>query len=254
MNRRVRLPLLLACLGVAIVALLSARTSIFSRASAEAQTGRYACQAPTPPLAEVSLREIVLLRANLLPVIAPLARKRYAVGIVPTEDVWSDDTPRRIRDSRLAGGRYPASFEMRVWAERPRSIAGLDVVADAFLFDDPIHAHRFFEEAAGTYCHPHSSALPAPLPPAARNLIWDNPDGVTQEDVFLLRGSLVYRIGTVTERQRGLTTVNRLACELPEAGCATRATRAAPRRGAARPSGRASSRRSLGPARGAGRA
>ncbi len=243
MNRRVRLPLLLACLGVAIVALLSARTSIFSRASTGGQTGRYACQAAAPPLAEVSLREIVLLRANLLPVIAPLAKKRYAVGIVPTEDVWSDNTPQRIRESRLVGGGYPASFEMRVWAERPERVAGLDVVADVFLFGDPINAHRFFEEAAGKYCHPHSITLPAPLPPGARNLTWDNPDGVIQEDVFLLRGSLVYRVGTVTERQRGLATVNRLACELPDAGCATRATRAEPRPGAARPSARASSRR-----------
>jgi hypothetical protein len=254
MNRRARLTLLLASLGISIVALLSARTNVFSRTSAEGQASRFPCQADAPPLAEVSLREIVLLRANLLPVIAPLAKKRYAVGIVPTEDVWSDDTPQRIRESRLAGGGFPASFEMRVWAERPKSIVGLDVVADVFLFDDPIHAHRFFEEAAGTYCHPHSSTSSTPRPPRARDLIWTNPLNVTEEDVFLLRGSLVYRVGTVTARRNGLATVNRLACELPEAGCATRATRAAPSRGAARPSARSSSRRQSDRATGAGTA
>ena len=65
-------------------------------------------------------------------------------------------------------------------------------------------------------CPSTTLPTPAPLPPGARNLIWDNPDGVTQEDVFLVRGSLVYRVGTVTERQKGLATVNRLAFALPE--------------------------------------
>jgi hypothetical protein len=151
---------------------------------------------------------------------------------VSAEDVWSDDTPQSPRDSRLASGEFPASFEMRVWAERPRSIAGFDIGADVFLFADPSHAHRFFEEATSTYCHRHGIALPASLPPRARNLIWDNPDGATQEDVFLLRGSQVYRVAAVLPdsghpaamKRTGIATVNRLACRMAEAGCPTPAS------------------------------
>ncbi len=262
MNRRVRLPLLIACLGVAIVALLGAQTDVFSRASAEGQANRHPCQGAAPALAQISIPEFAFLRTSLLPVMAPLAKRRYAWGAVSTEDVWSDNYPRRIDESRSPDGGFSASFEMRVWAETPRELAGFDIGADVFLFADAGHARRFFKEAASTRCHRNGSALPASQPPRTMNLVWDNPDNALQADAFLLRGSRVYRVSAVPPntghpeamKRAAIAAVNRLACELAEAGCTTRAKRAEPSPGAARPSARAASRRPSDRATDAGRA
>ncbi len=229
MSTRARLPLLLALLAAAIVALLSTRTNVFSRTSTSAEGARYACRGAEPPLARASVDEIKQLRASVLAVVGPLADRRYQWGAVPPEVVWSDGSPSRFSASGLADGKFLASFEMRVWAKSPAlHFAGVDTVADVFLFNNASDARRFFEEASNTRCHRAGVPRAVAQPPGGRDLIWDNPEGFTQQDVFLLRGSRVYRVSDVPRggggystamRPGGIATVNRLACALPEAGC-----------------------------------
>jgi hypothetical protein len=229
MSTRARLPLLLACLAAAIMALLSTRTNVFSRASASPEGTRYPCRGAEPPLARASVDEIKQLRASVLAVVGPLAKSRYQWGAVSPEVVWSDDSPTRLSAGGLEDGKFLASFEMRVWANDPRlRLEDVDTVADVFLFANGVDARRFFKAAASEHCHRYGSARPAEQPPQARDLIWDNPDGVIQQDVFLLRGSRVYRVSDVPRGgggystatwPGGIATMNRLACALPDAKC-----------------------------------
>ncbi|HWJ51248.1 MAG TPA: hypothetical protein VNR42_09520 [Solirubrobacteraceae bacterium] len=231
MSTRARLPLLLACLAAAIVALLSMRTSVFSGASAGSEGARYPCRGAEPPLARGSVDEIKQLRASVLAVVGPLAESRYQWGAVPPEVVWSDGSPSRFSASGLVDGKFLASFEMRVWAKAPAlRLANVDTVADVFLFTNPGDARRFFEAASNTHCHRDGVPRAVAQPPGGRDLIWDNPDGVTQQDVFLLSGSRVYRVSDVPRggggystatKPGGIATVNRLACALPEARCSS---------------------------------
>lgn len=70
----------------------------------------------------------------------------------------------------------------------------------------------------------------ASLPPGARYLEWSNPFDVAQQDVFLRRGSRVYRVSVVqpgvgskvssAQREAGFRLVSEIACGLPDSGCA----------------------------------
>lgn len=235
MSTRVRLPLLLACLAVALVALLGVRTSVFSSASPGRNAPWSPCQAAEPRLAHVPLGQLAKLRTSLLPVVDPLARSRYMWGVVTPEDVWSDGYPKRFGASVMLDGSYPGSFEMRVWAwDRRLKLANVDTVADVFQFADAADAQRFFDAASSTRCHRYGRAQLASQPPDARNLTWDNPDGATQIDVFLLRGVRVYRASEAppvtshpaASERAAIATVNILACRLAEASCRGGAARA----------------------------
>jgi len=113
----------------------------------------------------------------------------------------------------------------QVWVSLPRRHRG-----EIYLFATASQAHRFFDEATSTRCHRSGVARPAPRPADARNVIWVNPDGVTEEDVFAVDGRRVYRIVDVrpardekprwsAEQQVGVLTVDRLACTIPGADC-----------------------------------
>jgi hypothetical protein len=143
---------------------------------------------------------------------------------VTPEDMWSDDLPQRLRSSRLADGLWPAGYEMRWWTNE------YDVGADVLVFGGMLQAREFFAEAASTDCHRDGVQWSASSPPGARNLAWVNPDRARQTDVFLLRGSYVYRVGVVrlegapaetarAERWIGAGFVDALACVLPGAQC-----------------------------------
>jgi hypothetical protein len=114
---------------------------------------------------------------------------------------------------------------MRVWVAQRDNVA-----ADVFLFATGRQAAAYFAAASGSSCHPAGRQLPASRPPGGRNLIWRNPDGPTQQDLFLLRGARVYRIADVRARRAhprpasvestiGLHIVNTLGCALAQAGC-----------------------------------
>jgi hypothetical protein len=226
-QRRFRLPLLLGCLGLTLSALIATG----SLQSAGSAPSRRACVPTPPPLPSVRLSTLVELHASLLGVMKPLARARYSWGTVLPEDAWSDNYPRSLAASRQAGRLWPASWEMRSWTSDPQlASAQDDVVADVFLFAEERQARRFFAEATSDHCRSDGPARPASEPPRARNLVWVNPDHAIQDDVFLLRGLRVYRVGevrppgapsrpSVAQQQAGVSRVDALACALPDADC-----------------------------------
>jgi hypothetical protein len=224
MGPRVRLSALLVCLAATVVALLGTNTSAFSTGGGSSGGARPGCiPATVPALASVRLDGIKELRADLLRVMTPIG-PRYEWGTVSPASAWSDNSPQKLPQSGLTTNRWPGSYEMRAWA-RDRD----DVVADVFLFADAHQARRFFDRAASVQCHRDGKAQPASQPPQARNLIWVNPEGFTQEDVFVLQGPRVYRIAEVrperpsvppsVEQRAGLSAVDALACSLSGAGC-----------------------------------
>ncbi len=187
------------------------------------------CAPPALPApAGVGLEQLVALRAQLLPVFARYGGRRYAAGIVTPGDMWSDDLPLRLRASRLADGLWPAGYEMRWWTR------DYDMAADVLVFGGAPQASKFFQEAASTDCHRDGVLWPALSPPRALHLAWINPDRAKQSDVFLRRGSRVYRIVVVrlrgapaettpVERRTGASLLEALACVLPDAHCGTSA-------------------------------
>lgn len=177
----------------------------------------------------VPLGTIADLGAELRTVMRLQASSLYAWGIISPDGAWLDNTPLNLRASELAHGLWPASYEMRTWSTDPWLAPRRDdVVADVFMFASPGQAGRFFTEASGTRCHRDGSERSTSRPLQGRDLTWVNPDGVAQEDVFLLRGARVYRVAVVRprarltgalERQAGAAIANALVCSLPSAGC-----------------------------------
>lgn len=219
---------LLVCLGATAASLLGTKTSLLgavgiggrSAEGASTWCAPHGLPAPT----DADLEELVTLRAALLRVFRLYGGRWYAGGIATPDDMWSDDTPLRLRASRLADGLWPAGYEMRWWTR------DYDVGPDALVFGGERQAREFFQQAASTDCHRDGVLLPALSPPRARNLSWVNPDRARQSDVFLLRGSRVYRIVVVrsedtavetgqAERRTGAGLLDALACVLPDAQC-----------------------------------
>lgn len=221
--------MLLVCLVGTLGVAASGSGSLDLHSGSSSARATWCVPVKPPPLANARLDQIVELRASLLPVVEALAGRRYAAGSVVPEVVWTDNSPEKLRSSRLNDGFWPGSFEIRTWA-----LSRDDIVADAFAFTDPAQARRFFQEATSVRCHLKGQARTASRLPQARNLVWVNPDGPTQADVFLLRGSRVYRIGDVPARvphessgqQLSVLMVNALACTLPNADCSSRSRRA----------------------------
>ncbi len=242
-NGRIRLPSLLACLVLAVFALLAhdghllsagasnqagsaGEGTISSTGAARRIAAKAFCVPRTPPLMSVSWSEIRNLRRELLTVMAQQAQSRYAWGAVPTADAWRDDAPSRLASNVLPNGLLPASFEMRSWAVNPRlATLGDDVVADIFMFANSERARRFFTLASSVRCHRDGVARDSSRTPKVRDLTWVNPDAVPQEDAFLLRSRYVFRIGIVRPRNSltataaGVSEANALACALPHGGC-----------------------------------
>jgi|GEM_PF-5021637 len=126
-----------------------------------------------------------------------------------------------------ASGSPSAGFEVRWWIW---TWGWNDVVADVFLFEDPAAAAAYMDLASGTDCRSNTMAEPAAAPPGGRYLEWSNPFAVAQQDVYLRRGSRVYRVSVVqpgvgpkvsrAKREAGFELVSEVACGLPESGCA----------------------------------
>jgi hypothetical protein len=224
MGQRVRLSALVVCLAIAVLGLLSARSNILSSRAGARSAGIECVPTSIPSLTTATLHDLLELRTRLLPVMAPINTRRHVWGPVPPEAVWSDNLARGVPSARLPSGLWPSSYEMGAWGQ------GENVVADVFLFANSRQARRFFEQASSAHCHRHGSVQPASRPPQARNLVWVNPDGPTQEDVFLLRGRRVYRVGRVgagpvhgrptgADQAAGVAKVDALACNLSDARC-----------------------------------
>jgi hypothetical protein len=235
----VRLTILLVCLGLSLIALVRSE-NVFTRGEpAAASAGSEPSASPSPcgsdrslKLANVTAEELLSLRESVEAALRPAGGRGYELGTVLPTAVWTDAPPVNGTLERLAGRRWPGSLEIRQWAPDPQWGASYrdDLVGDVFLFTTSTQASRFFSEASSVKCHRSGFARPATRPAKARNLIWVNPDGATEEDVFLLRGRRVYRIVDVRpqnhqpppsrrEKVTGIATVEALACNLPGVRC-----------------------------------
>jgi hypothetical protein len=228
----VRLALLLAVLLALVVYALATRTSSFSSTSDAAGVGVAAgagCPGQvTPPVENVSRATLRGLREDLRGVMLGRGRRLYELGLAAPSNAWSDGEPGKYT-SLPPGPRDPGGYELRWWAAN-----GDDVVADGFIFARTDQARAFFEQAASARCRRSSATFTTPSPPGGRDLVWRNPDGFAQEDVYLLRGQRVYRIAvvlaragshiTAVRRNTAFSLVNSLACALPGVACPRTAT------------------------------
>jgi hypothetical protein len=203
----VRLALLLAVLLALVVYALATRTSSFSSTGDAAGVGVAAvagCPGQvTPPVENVGRTAILGLREDLRGVMFGRGRRLYELGLAAPSDAWSDGEPGK-RASLPPGPRDPGGYEPRWWAAD-----GDDVVADGFIFAGNDQARAFFQQAANTRCRPSSATFITSSPPGGRVLVWRNPDGFAQEDVYLLHGPRVYRVGVVLARAGSDITVAR---------------------------------------------
>ncbi|HXC23067.1 MAG TPA: hypothetical protein VNU28_00665, partial [Solirubrobacteraceae bacterium] len=146
-HQRVRLTGLLVCLVAAIVSLLGTRTSLLDGVgvggSGSAQGASTWC-APRglPALVSTNRDDLLQLRDGLLRLFAVTRGRGYSGGVIAPEDMWSDNLPLGPRASRLAGGRWPAGYEVRWWTRY------YDLAADDLVFSTPHRALAFFKQAA----------------------------------------------------------------------------------------------------------
>ncbi len=213
-SERVRLPVLLGCLGVLVVYVLTARTGVL-RASAVAE-----CPSESAPhVIAATAADLSGLRASVARVMPQRIGRLYEDGTIEASNAWSDNSP--SPPPLLSTAPRPAGYEMRWWAPN-----GDDIVADVFVFAGPRKAQEFLAHAASARCRPYGRQTPAPWPAQAHNLRWVNPDGFAQEDVLFARGPRVYRVADVpagqgrAELRTASWRVDTLACLLPDAGCA----------------------------------
>jgi hypothetical protein len=218
----VRLVGLLMCLGVLVFVLVAKAGD-----GGGARRSFSGCVGRVPSPATIDFAELARLRATLLGVTARAGGQRYQGGPAQPTTFWTDDSPQTIASAREQDGTWPAGYEIRQW-----SSAGDDIAADAFMFRTPAQAHALFDAASAAHCHEHGKVAPAVSPARARNLVWVNPDAALQGDVFVLRGSTVYRVAVVRgrhsparsasgERPTTIAIANSVACALPGAGCGT---------------------------------
>ncbi len=215
--------LLLACLA-GLVAHLVLNTG-GSGAPAAELTGACAGQG-APQAVRVPPGDLGGLRAAVARVLPDRVGRLYEEGTIASEAVWTDSDP--VGPTVDPGEPRPGGYEIRWWAPN-----GDDLVADVLVFANPRSAARFLQLAAAPRCDHSSLAASAARPPLARNLAWTNPDDVAEADVFLARGSRVYRVADAPAGQevrgqlatpsvsRALRSVDTLACLLPGAHCSS---------------------------------
>jgi hypothetical protein len=119
-----------------------------------------------------------------------------------------------------------AGYEIRWWSPE-----GLHEEADLFVFATAGQAERYVRQATSTRCRHHGTiSHPIAQPAGAASLVWDNPLGYLQADLFFARGNRAYRVGVVPPGSAGeapdeadasglLKTLQENACGLTGAGC-----------------------------------
>lgn len=224
---------LLLLLGL-IVYLLLSHTGAFGTAGnrQHADAPQLARGCPTrgaPAVLRVPPSRLRRLRLDVhSPIRAQRARRLYERGTVTAENAWSDGNPTPGATLEPESERVPAGYEMRWWLG-----SGDDIASDVFVFATGRAAGEFFARASSRRCRADGRSKRAPSPRGARDLAWRNPDGVVENDVYLLRGMRVYRLADVRpdatatqskrERDAAFSLVNAMACGFPRGGCEARA-------------------------------
>jgi hypothetical protein len=139
--------------------------------------------------------------------------------------VWADNPP-AVRHAGGSSGSVPAGYEMRWWSRN-----GDHQVADVFAFPSSADAARFVERAAEGPCRRAVSQRTEARLPGEHVLLWRNPLGFLQADVYFSRGKSAYRVTDVpgqdtsqrsgVDRRRMVAIAQSLACRLVDAGCFT---------------------------------
>ncbi len=226
-SRQARLAVLLSILTVLVCYLALARSGVLGlggTTSGDTARGMWAQGCPVreaPPVANVAPGGLSELRAQLRQIVlGPMYRRLYRLGTVTSENAWSDNFP---QEGITLLPQVPAAYERRWWTTRT------DLVDDVFVFNSAREARDFFELASSARCRPDGAQATTSSPPGGRDLVWRNLDDVFEEDVYLLRGVRVYRVGVVldqsgggqdnADRHTGFVIADGLACALPQADC-----------------------------------
>jgi hypothetical protein len=218
----IRLALLLALLAVA--AAFGAHRWLKASASVSASASCYATSAH--PLARWPAAEVdhAVAAAGLRWLVGP-----GRLDIEGPQDpmvAWSDQYPSDASPHDPFLVPAFAGYEIRWWSPE-----GVHEEADLFVFANAGQAARYVRQATSTRCR-HSGAISHPIaePAGAVSLVWDNPLGYLQADLFFARGNRAYRVGVVppdsadeapgaVDASQLLETPKENACQLSGAGC-----------------------------------
>ena len=144
-------------------------------------------------------------------------------GLQEPDAAWADNPPRNLGLPHSL--RVDAGIEMRWW-----SAAGDHLGASLFVFPDDTSAAEYVNDAASALCRADAIATAISRPSGARAVIWANPEGYLQTDIYFARGRNVYRLAAVAPgaegehpRAAGIQQLLRvpasLACDLADARC-----------------------------------
>jgi hypothetical protein len=228
-SRRIRLPVLLILLGAAVFVLVGVRGDRFNLGGGPSQASgaAFAPGCPgrgAPEVRSVPERALSELRSAVSRVMPPRVGRAYEMGTITTSNLWSDNRPVPFSSARSAAEPVPAGYEMRWWALN-REGGQDDIVADVLEFATEKQAYDALVKAASPRCRRDGVGFAARFPARASNLIWVNPDDAQEWDVFFVRAHRLYQVADAPpnylpgELRRARTTVDVLACALPDSGC-----------------------------------
>jgi hypothetical protein len=139
---------------------------------------------------------------------------------------WSDQYPSNASPHDPFLVPALAGYEIRWWSPE-----GVHEGADLFVFPTAGDATHYVRQATAIRCR-HVGAISHPIrePAGALSLIWDNPLGFLQGDIFFSRGRRAYRVSVVPPGSAGqapgevdatrlLETPEQIACALSDARC-----------------------------------
>lgn len=140
-------------------------------------------------------------------------------GLQVPDAAWTDGYPTQqdSPDPNITPAR--AGYEIRWW-----SLTRDHQVADLFVFPTAHDAARYVRQAASATCRQVADSYPIAQPRGGRALVWQNPEGYRQADVFFSRANRAYRI-TDVPADSGQSTPQlikapqQLACQLSDAIC-----------------------------------
>jgi hypothetical protein len=183
------------------------------------------CSPGAPEVARVAPQRLAALRESVARVLPQRVGHLYEEGTALPSYLWSDAAP--AAPTVLAQSLRPDGYELRWWAPNDA-----EVVADVFAMPSARAAQHLLALAASRMCRGAAVRVrTAGRPPLARALAWVNPDGWAEADVYIARGSRVYRVADVPSEESpgragiaalagAFATIEVLACLLPDAKCA----------------------------------